>query len=75
MYKGKTIGVVIPAYNEELLIADTIRTMPDFIDKIYVVNDGSTDRTAEIIQSFNQDRIDFTNHSINQGVGAAILLS
>ncbi len=72
MYQGKTIGVVVPAFNEELLITDTIKSIPEFVDKVYVVNDGSTDRTAEIIQSFNHDRILYINHSENRGVGAAI---
>jgi len=67
------VGVVIPAFNEEQLIADTIRGVPEFVDKLYVVNDGSTDRTAEIIQSFNHDRTLCINHSGNRGVGAAII--
>ena len=73
MYHGKSIGIVIPAYNEELLIADTIKSVPKFVDKVYVVNDGSTDRTAEIILSFNHQRIHCIHHSENRGVGAAII--
>ena len=49
MYKGKSIAVVVPAYNEENFIAGVIETMPDYVDKIYVVNDCSTDKTAEIV--------------------------
>ncbi len=73
MYKGRTLGVVIPAYNEELLIADTIHSVPDYVDKVYVVNDCSTDRTAEIIQSLHHNRLNCINHDKNQGVGAAIV--
>jgi len=73
MYQGHQIGVVIPAYNEELLIADTIRSVPEFVDSVCVVNDGSTDRTAEIIQSFHDPRICHINDSENHGVGAAIV--
>ncbi len=73
MYSGKALAVVIPAYNEELLIADAIKSVPGFIDKVYVVDDGSTDRTAEIINSFNHDRIRCISHAKNQGVGAAII--
>lgn len=53
MYSGKALAVVIPAYNEELLIADAIKSVPGFIDidKAYVVDDGSIDRTVEIINS------------------------
>ncbi len=72
MYKKHKVGVVIPAYNEELLIAETIRSVPEFVDNIYVVNDGSTDGTAEIIESFNHE-ICYISHSENRGVGAAII--
>lgn len=72
MYKGKTIAVVCPAYNEELLIADTIMSIPDFVDKVYVVDDCSTDRTPEIIQSFDGS-VHHLRHTMNRGVGAAII--
>lgn len=49
MYDGKTIGAVIPAYNEEGFIGEVIETLPPFVDRAYVVDDGSTDGTwAEI---------------------------
>ena len=41
-YREHTIGVVVLAHNEENHIKDTIETLPDFVDKIYVVDDGST---------------------------------
>ena len=73
MYKGQTIGVVVPAYNEERFIASVINTMPDYIDKIYVVNDCSTDKTAEIVSKINPDgRLLLINHEVNKGVGGAI---
>jgi glycosyltransferase involved in cell wall biosynthesis len=46
MYKEHKIGVVIPAYNKGNHIKDTIETLPDFIDKRYVMDDGSADKTA-----------------------------
>jgi len=52
MLKNKTIAVVIPAYNEETQIRDVIESMPDFVDKIVIVNDCSKDSTAEIVKSF-----------------------
>jgi len=52
MYKGKTIAVVVPAYNEENQIGLVIETMPDFVDRIIIVNDNSTDRTSEIVQEY-----------------------
>lgn len=75
MYKEKTVGVVVPAYNEERLIGRTIETIPDFVDKIIIVDDGSTDRTAQIVEAYQQqqpERIILIRHDTNQGVGGAI---
>lgn len=52
MLHNKTIAVVVPAYNEESQIGTVIETMPDFVDRILVVNDKSTDRTEEIVRNF-----------------------
>ncbi len=75
MYRDKKVAVVVPAYNEEMLIKDTITSVPDYIDKIYAVNDCSTDRTAEIIEALAKDdpRIKCISHEKNKGVGAAII--
>ncbi|WP_435102101.1 glycosyltransferase family 2 protein [Halarchaeum sp. P4] len=49
MYRDHTVGVVVPAYNEEGFVGDVIATMPAFVDRIYPVDDGSSDGTwAEI---------------------------
>lgn len=45
MYKGKRIAVVIPAYNEEQFVGEVIETVPSFVDRIYPVDDCSTDHT------------------------------
>ena len=45
MFKDKTVAVVVPAYNEESQIGLVIEAMPDFVDRIIVVNDFSTDKT------------------------------
>lgn len=52
MYEGKTVAVVVPAYNEEEQIGMVIETMPQFVDRIVVVNDCSKDRTHEVICSY-----------------------
>ena len=52
MYRDKKIGVVVPAYNEEPHIAAVLEGMPDFMDQVSVVDDGSTDRTADIVRGF-----------------------
>ncbi|MDD5570347.1 MAG: glycosyltransferase family 2 protein [Bacteroidales bacterium] len=56
MLKNKTIAVVVPAHNEEKQIGMVIETIPDFVDKIIVVNDSSKDKTAEIVKSFWQTK-------------------
>ncbi|WP_440010494.1 glycosyltransferase family 2 protein [Halomicrococcus sp. SG-WS-1] len=49
MYGGQTIGVVVPAYNEEGFVGDVLDSLPAFVDRAYVVDDASTDGTwAEI---------------------------
>lgn len=74
MIKNKTIGVVVPAHNEELLIVDTLQGMPHFVDKIVVVNDASADKTKikiQKIQSKNK-KIILVDHKENKGLGATL---
>ncbi len=74
MYQEKKIGVVVPAYNEERLIIKTVEGMPDYIDAIVVVNDKSSDSTADVVAGLaeNDPRVVLINHEENQGVGGAI---
>ncbi len=51
MYKGQSITVVIPCLNEEQGIEKVLRRMPEFVDQIIVVDNGSTDRTREVAES------------------------
>lgn len=75
MYKEHTIGVVVPAYNEAGLILDTLSGMPDFVDRMFVVNDGSSDNTLALIRSQqSQDtRIRIIDHATNQGLGQSLI--
>jgi glycosyltransferase involved in cell wall biosynthesis len=50
MYRDHTIGVVVPAYNEEGFVGDVIDTMPEYVDRVYVIDDCSTDGTWAEIQ-------------------------
>ena len=75
MFEKSTIGVVVPCYNEELLITQVLETMPDFVDRIYVVDDHSTDATVDKVKAFMQqhpERVELHQHEVNQGVGGAI---
>ena len=76
MYREKRIGVVVPAYNEALLIGKVIETMPSFVDCIIVINDKSTDQTQSIVQKYveqDAERIVLIDHEHNLGVGGAII--
>jgi glycosyltransferase involved in cell wall biosynthesis len=76
MFEGARVAVVVPAYNEELLIGRVIETMPDFVDLIVVVDDHSGDRTAEVVESYGErlgERLVLLRHEVNRGVGAAIV--
>ncbi len=69
------IAVVVPAYNEELLIGNTISTIPDYVKKIIVIDDCSQDKTADCVREIcNQEpeRVFLIQHEVNQGVGGAI---
>jgi glycosyltransferase involved in cell wall biosynthesis len=67
------IGVVVPAFNEELLLADTIKGIPGYVTRIYIIDDGSTDHTPEVIKSIVDPRVRSVRHEPNKGVGAAII--
>ncbi len=73
MLEGKSLAVVVPAYDEEQLVATTIRGIPDFVDKIIVVDDASRDGTADAARAAGDARVDVVTHERNAGVGAAIV--
>ena len=57
MLLNKTVAVVVPAYNEEKQIRQVLETMPDFVDRIIVVNDCSSDNTAaQVIDYINKQK-------------------
>lgn len=74
MYQNHTIAVIIPAYQEELLIERTISSVPAFVDRVFVIDDGSTDRTAEVagLCADRDSRCRLIVHPRNRGAGAAV---
>ena len=73
MYKGLRVAAVVPAYNESLLIGKTIATMPDFVDHVIVIDDLSTDDTARRAEAVGDLRLTLIRHTVNTGVGGAVL--
>lgn len=73
MLSDARIAVVIPAFHEEAWIAETVRSIPAFVDDIIVVDDASNDATSERAQIAGDARLVVKRHATNQGVGAAIL--
>jgi glycosyltransferase involved in cell wall biosynthesis len=73
MFEGKRVGVVVPAYDEEPLIGATLAGIPELVDRIIVVDDGSTDRTAEAAVARGDQRVEVLSHERRSGVGAATL--
>jgi len=67
MYRGTTISVVIPCYNEEEGLARVIPSLPKSVDDLIVVDNRSTDRTAEVARRLGARVI----NEARRGYGAA----
>lgn len=75
MFYDNLLAIVVPAYNEEHLVGRVIETLPEYVDKIIVVDDRSQDKTAEVVKKYSESdkRVVLVQHETNQGVGAAIV--
>lgn len=71
MIENKKIYVVMPAYNESAHIAETIKLVPSFVDKIVVVDDNSSDGTDEQAKGAGDNRVVVLRNEKNLGVGGA----
>ncbi|GCE27356.1 hypothetical protein KDA_28400 [Dictyobacter alpinus] len=77
---AQSLAVVLPAYNEEAVIEKTVSLATLALQKwtndfeIVVVNDGSQDRTRQIVEQLiiSEPRIRLINHPVNKGYGAAL---
>ncbi len=76
-----SLSVIMPAHNEEVAIAGTVQSAIDAVSQwtqdfeIIVVNDGSKDRTREIVEEIAivDTHVRIINHEVNQGYGAALV--
>lgn len=73
MYRETRVHVVIPAYNVAPRIAAVLKSVPDFVDAITVVDDASRDATADAARGAGDPRVRVLRHDVNQGVGAAMV--
>ena len=74
MYRENVVCAVVPAYNERRQIAAVLRSMPEYVDHVVVVDDASTDETARVVTRIAREdqRVVLLRHDSNQGVGGAI---
>ena len=76
-----SVSVILPAYNEEVVIASTVADVLEALAtwtldlEVIVVNDGSHDRTGAILDSIAAayPRVTVIHHVVNQGYGAALV--
>jgi glycosyltransferase involved in cell wall biosynthesis len=72
MYRQLRVAVVVPAYNEERAVAAAVESVPEFVDRIIVVDDASTDATSARASDADSTAL-VVRHPENRGVGAAIV--
>ena len=74
MYRALKIAIVVPCYNEERLISKTVEIMPNYVDYILCINDGSKDNTLKVIKSLakKNKRVIAIDNGSNLGVGATL---
>lgn len=76
-----SLSVVMPAHNEEVAIAETLRSVLDAVKQwtqdfeVIVVNDGSKDQTRTILEEIatEEPRVRVIDHEVNRGYGAALV--
>lgn len=69
------MALVLPARDEERLLPPTLAEVPDFVDRVIVVDDGSTDGTARVTEEAarRDPRIRLVRHPTSDGPGGAII--
>lgn len=74
MFGGKKIAVVVPAHNEERLIEKAVGQIPEYVDRVIVVDDSSSDGTPRALAKMAPRRgLQVVRHEVNVGVGGAIV--
>jgi glycosyltransferase involved in cell wall biosynthesis len=73
MWYGQVVAVVVPAFDEERRVGRVVSRIPQWVDRVIVVDDGSGDRTASVAQIAGGERTVVLRHPANRGVGAALV--
>lgn len=77
---NRGLSVIVPAFNEAKVIAQVLTELLDVLEadsqqlpfEVIVVDDGSTDRTGEVVQAFSERGVRVIAHAENRGYGAAL---
>jgi glycosyltransferase involved in cell wall biosynthesis/ActR/RegA family two-component response regulator len=74
IYRENNICVIIPVHNNEKLIGPILESIPDYIFRVYVIDDASTDKTPEIVRKCTEkdSRITSIRHETHRGTGSSI---
>jgi glycosyltransferase involved in cell wall biosynthesis len=73
----ENLSIIIPVYNEEETVGETVKFFEDFLEEnpnveVIFINDGSTDKTGQILNTTQNENIKIINQPKNKGYGAAI---
>ena len=73
-YADAKISVVIPCFNVKDQIVGVVTEIPDFVSRIYVIDDCCPEQSVAFLQSACSDnRLEFVFHEKNKGVGGAMV--
>ena len=72
MWRNAKITVIVPAFNEADHIGLVLRSMPDYVDRVWVIDDASRDGTAQRASQLGDPRVRVIRHAKNLGVGMAL---
>jgi glycosyltransferase involved in cell wall biosynthesis len=70
-YRGAKVAVVVPAHNEADFVGGVVRSIPEYVDVIVVVDDASTDGTSAVVTGLSDPRVTLVRLERNAGVGGA----
>jgi glycosyltransferase involved in cell wall biosynthesis len=73
MFRGYKICAVVPCYNEVDTVGKVIAGVPEYVDNVVVIDDGSTDGTTKAAVEAKDQRLTTIRHETRQGVGSAIV--